>query len=72
MSLFKKKKKIPALHYSLDLHVEEAKEMGKTCFYYVLEKQEIQQAEAWAIQRRYWIELSHKNGDNLVYKISGF
>lgn len=72
MSLFKKKKPIPALHYSLDIRVEEAKEMGKTNFYYPLKEDEIKQAEVWALHHRYWMEISHKNGENLVYKFSGF
>jgi len=71
MTLFKKKPSIPALHYSLNLKAKEAKESNKTSFYYTLEPHEIQQASLWAIHHHYWIELSHKTGEKLVYKISG-
>ena len=72
MTLFKKKNSIPALHYSLDMRVEEMKELGNTSFYYPLKEDEIKQAEAWAMRHRYWMEVSHKNGNILVYKFSGF
>ena len=72
MSLFNKKKQPPALHNALDLQVTEAREKGRTSFYYPLKEDEIKQAEVWAMNHRYWLRISHKTGNNFVYKISGF
>ena len=72
MSLFNKKKQLPALHSALDLQVIEAREKGRTSFYYPLKEDEIKQAEVWAMNHRYWLRISHKTENNFVYKISGF
>lgn len=72
MSLFKKKENIPTIYDILNAQVEEAKEKGKTSFYYPLKNFEIKQAEAWALHNHYWLRISHKSGEDLIYKISGF
>ena len=69
---FKKKKEKPALHVSLDITLEEAIKNNKNCFYLPLLEGEEQLAHAWAIRHRIWMEVSHKNGNTLVYKFSGF
>lgn len=73
MSLFKKKKEIPdPLYYVLNEKLAEAKEMGKSYFYYALLEGEYDLARAWAVTNRVLFEASHKNGNTIVYKISGF
>ena len=72
MSLFKKKKPIPSLHYSLDIQVKEALDKKEHSFYYCLEDKEIQSAQFWAMTHRYLINVSHQTDGKWYYKISGF
>ena len=72
MSLFKKEKKQPALYVVLDSNLEEAKKNKKNKFYYPLHDYEVDSARAWAMRQHLWMEISHKNGEYLVYRFSGF
>lgn len=72
MSFFKKEKKQPALYVVLDTNLEEAKENNADKFYYPLRDYEVDSARVWAMRQHLWMEISHKNGEYLVYRFSGF
>ena len=67
----KKKKEQPALYTSLDLALEEAIENNRDYFYIPLLEGEEKIAHSWAVRNRLWMEVSHKNGNTLVYKFNG-
>ena len=72
MTLFKKKFTLPALYFSLDRELEYAKLRGLKHFYYSFRDYELDNANAWAIKNRVWIEPSHITDGNTWYKIYGF
>lgn len=70
MSLFKKEKKQPALYVVLDAALEEMRENKNSNFYYPLHDYEVDLARVWAMRQHLWMEISHKNGEYLVYRFS--
>ena len=71
MTLFKKKKKENPLYDILNVSYEEAINNNKNYFYVpLLNKKEEILASSWAKNHNYLIELSHRNGNALIYKIS--
>lgn len=70
MSLFKKKKN-NSLFEQLDNELAVAKDISHTNFYFPLSPEDKENAYKWAKSHGLTIELSHKNGDLLVYKIGG-
>lgn len=71
MTLFKNKKQKSALNYSLDKALETARLHGENYFYFTVLDGEYDKVKAWTVTHRLMIELSHKQNNNLVYKISG-
>lgn len=71
MTLFKNKKQKSALNYSLDKALETAQLRGENCFYFTVLDGEYDKVKAWTITHRLILELSHKQDNDLVYKISG-
>lgn len=72
MTLFKKKKKEPALYYSLNKELEWARIRGKACFYYPLDEDEVSKAMAWGIRNRVGIEPDYITDNRTYYKFYGF
>ena len=72
MTLFKNKKPIPMIYVLLDNKLKEALEQKHNCFYYPLLDQEVFNASNWAFDRCVCMEVSHKNGNTIVYKFTDF
>ena len=71
MSLFKKNKS-NTLHMLLDAKAEEARNRNESSFYTPLLDGEYIEAVKWCTKHGAIVQLSHKNGNNLVYKFSEF
>lgn len=71
MTLFKNKKQKTALNYSLDKALETARLRGENHFYFTILDGEYDRVKAWTVTHRLMLELSHKQDNDLVYKISG-
>lgn len=76
MSLFKcvrKNKNQPAVLYSIDLKIKEAREKHERHFYYPLDDKEVDMVRAYCMsQYRALVEVDHKTNDTIVYKIYGY
>lgn len=72
MAPFKKKKKdVPALYFTLNKDLEEARNAKKDYFYCPLLEGEETLAYAWCVTHHMWMKISHKNGNTNVYKFYG-
>lgn len=72
MSLFRKKKEIPAVIYSLNECLKNAREKQEASFYYPLWEHEVDIARAWALQKHMMVEPDHKTDNNIFYKFWGY
>ena len=68
MSLFKKKKTIPAVATLLYDAYKRAREDGKRSFYYALFDNEKNFAEEFCLKNKLSMELDHTTDGNLIYK----
>ena len=65
MSLFKKKKNIPALHILLD---HEKQRALHPYFYYPLFDSDISVAQKWCAKNKYFMTVDHVRDGNIFYK----
>lgn len=76
MSLFKcvrKNKNQPAVLYSIDLKIKEAREKNERSFYYALKNEEVDIVRTYCMsQYRALVEVDHKTNNTIVYKIYGY
>lgn len=68
MSLFKKKNNTPALFTLLDNEVMRAKEKGIHYFYYLLQENELKNAQEWCLRNAIYMTADHKTDNNIIYK----
>ena len=59
MTLFKNKKNIPALHYTLNKKLQEKRDAGEHSFYYTVREDESLQVMAWASKNHIWASIDH-------------
>ena len=72
MSLFKKKKKVPAVIYSLEKRLAEARRKNESYFYYPLWEHEVDIVRAWALRNHFIVEPDHITDGNVYYKFYGY
>ena len=72
MSLFKKKQEIPAVIYSLENRLQEAKDKKEFYFYYPLWDYELDTVRGWAMRKHIMVEVDHKTDKNIFYKFWGY
>ena len=70
MSLFKcvrKNRSQPAVFYSIDLKIKEAREKKERCFYYALKSEEVDIVRAYCLsQYRALVEVDHKTDNTII------
>ena len=67
---FKKNKLQSILYSNLEIALQNARDNNKNFFYFPLNKEEEKNAQSWAISHNFLMEVSHKNGDTLIYKFT--
>ena len=72
MSLFKKKKETPAIIYSLEARLQEAKDKKELSFYYPLWEHEVEVVKGWALRKHVMVEIDHISDKNIFYKFWGY
>lgn len=76
MTLFKNKgknKNRPAVLYSIDQKINEAREKHETHFYYALEDKEVDLVRSYCLSHyRALVNIDHKTDNIIVYKIYGY
>ena len=72
MSLFKNKKTVPNIYTILDNKLQEAQDQNRNVFYCPLLTKEIVDANNWAYKHNIHMEISHKNGNAIIYKFADF
>lgn len=72
MTLFKKKNIKPALYFSLNRRLEQARANNEPSFYYPLKDYEVDKAMAWGVHNKIGIKPDHITDNIIYYKFFGY
>ena len=72
MTLFNKKNIKPALYFSLNRRLEQARARNESSFYYALREDEVDKAMAWGAHNKVGIKPDHITDNIIYYKFFGY